>query len=68
MNCLKFIRVYFNKNLAMDKQLSLTESLKSSKKKKKQKPNKKIVGQMSWKYKLSSIITGKYKGRVVRGY
>lgn len=45
MNFLKFIRVYFNKNLAMDKQLSITESLKSSKKKKKQKPNKEIVGQ-----------------------
>ena len=34
MNFLKFIRVYFNKNLAMDKQLSIIESLKSSKKKK----------------------------------
>ena len=33
MNFLKFIRVYFNKNLAMDKQLSIIESLKSSKKK-----------------------------------
>ena len=44
MNFLKFIRVYFNKNLAMDKQLSIIESLKSSKKKK-QKPNKEIVGQ-----------------------